>query len=346
MAELSELWWLGMLLAAFAGGAFGAAIGALPAFIFTGFLVMLGEGVRILSGDLSGLMGVDADTLQSAAITGQIAFGPVFGPHISFAAGAAASAYAAKKGYMETGFPYHESKNIGYAFGAKPDVLIVGGLFGILGYWITTLSVAFSMPWDPIAVAVVLSAFAHRIIFKYSIIGDAPRGLLNMKPFEKAELRGKGSERLMVEPWLGHQYKWLDVTVLGFVVGILAAFITYQTGSAFLAFGISAASLFFLNLGVARFPVTHHMSLIGSTAIIAATGGEFGDFAMGALLMIGGFFGIIAALFGELTQRIFYSHADTHLDPPAFAIVLGTFVIVLLYWIEIFETSAWIPVPF
>lgn len=346
MVELSELWILGMILAAFAGGAFGAAIGALPAFVFTGFLVMLGEGVRILSGDYSGLMGVDPDSLQSAAITGQIAFGPVFGPHISFAGGVAASAYAAKKGYMDTGFPYHESKNIGYAFGPKPDVLIVGGLFGILGYWITTLSVALTMPWDPIAVAVVLSAFAHRLFLKYPIIGKAPRGLLNMKPFEKAEKKSKDSERLMVEPWLGHQYKWMDVTILGFVVGILAAFITYQTGSAFLGFGISAASLLFLNLGVERIPVTHHMSLIGSTAILAATGGEFGEHAMGGLLVLGGFFGIIAALFGELTQRIFYAHADTHLDPPAFAIVISTFIIALLYWIEIFESSAWIPVPF
>ena len=346
MGELSELWILGMILAAFAGGAFGAAIGALPAFVFTGFLVMLGEGVRIVSGDFSGLMGVDADSLQSAAITGQIAFGPVFGPHISFAGGAAASAYAAKKGYMNTGFPYHESKNIAYAFGPKPDVLIVGGLFGILGYWIMSLSVAFSMPWDPIAVAVVLSAFAHRLFMKYPIIGKAPRGLLNMTPFEKGEKKSKDSDRLMVEPWLGHQYKWLDIVVLGFVVGILAAFITYQTGSAFLAFGISAATLLFLNLGVERIPVTHHISLIGSTVIIAATGGEFGDYSMGSLLMLGGFFGIISALLGELTQRIFYAHADTHLDPPAFAIVLSTLLIVLLYWIEIFESSAWIPVPF
>lgn len=346
MAELSELWWLGMLLAAFAGGAFGASIGALPAFVFTGFLVMLGEGVRILSGDYSALMGVDPDTLDSAAITSQIAFGPVFGPHISFAGGAAASAYAARKGYMDTGFTYHEAKNIAFAFGAKPDILIIGGLFGILGYWITTISVAFSLPWDPIAVAVVLSAVAHRLFFKFPLIGKAKKGLLNMKPFEKQEVRDKKSGRLLVEPWLGHQYKWLDVTMLGFVVGTLAAFITYQTGSVFLPFGISAASLLFLNLGVERFPVTHHISLVGSTAMIAAVGGYVDAHAMGGLLLIGAFFGVIAALFGELIQRIFYAHSDTHFDPPAAAIVMGTFVVVLMYWIEIFETSAWVPVPF
>lgn len=344
MAEFSELWMVGMLIAAFAGGAFGAAIGALPAFVFTGFLVMLGEGVRILSGDYSGLMGLDADTLSSAAITGQVGFGPVFGPHISFAAGAAASAYSAKKGYMDTGFPYHEAKNIAYAQGPKPDVLLVGGLFGILGYWIATLSAIFSLPWDSIAIAVVLSAFAHRIIFKYPIIGNAKKGLTNMSPFESGEKRGK-EPRLLVEPWLGHQYKWGDVTILGAIVGILAAFITVQTGSVFLPFGISAATLLFLNLGVERIPVTHHMSLIGSASVAAATGGEYTAASLAGLLILGGFFGLISAAAGEYIQRVFYAHSDTHLDPPAAAIVIGSFIIALLYLIDIFETASYVPVP-
>ena len=346
MAELSEFWWIGMMLAAFAGGAFGAAIGALPAFIFTGFMVILGEGLKVLSGDMSGIAAFDPELLSSATITSQIAFGPVFGPHISFAAGAAASAYTAKRGYMQTGFPYHESKNIGYALGPKPDVLLVGGLFGILGFWITTLSATFSLPWDPIAVAVVLSAFAHRLFLGYPLVGSAPQGYLNMKPFENLEKRDNNPDRLLVEPWLGHQYKWGDVSMLGLIVGILAAFITYQTGSAFLPFGISAASLFFLNLGVQKFPVTHHISLVGSTSVLAISGGAFDEYSLPLILMTGGFFGILSALLGELTQRLFYSHGDTHLDPPAFAIVLSTFLIVLLYWLGVISGTSWIPVPF
>ncbi|MDX1640989.1 MAG: hypothetical protein R3220_04800 [Balneolaceae bacterium] len=346
MAEFSDLWMLGMLIAAFAGGAFGAAIGALPAFIFTGFLVMLGEGVRILSGDYSGLMGLNPETLESAAITSQIGFGPVFGPHISFAGGVAASAYAAKKGYMDTGFPFHEAKNIAYALGPRPSLLIVGGLFGILGYWITTLSVIFSLPWDPIAVAVVLSAVAHRLVFKYPIIGNAKRGLMNMEPFEKEEKREKGSDRLLIEPWLPHQYKWKEVASIGVVVGILAAFITVQTGSVFLPFGISAAILLFLNLGVEKIPVTHHISLIGSTSVVASTSGDLTGTSMAALLLLGALFGLIAAVFGEVVQRIFYAHADTHLDPPAAAIVLGTLLIAIFYLSGLFPSAAWIPIPF
>lgn len=352
MAEFSELWWIGMLLAAFAGGAFGAAIGALPAFIFTGFLVMFGESVKILMGDLSGIAGFDPMLFeQTSAITDQLGFGPVFGPHISFAGGAAASAYAAKKGYMDTGFPYHEAKNIAFAQGPKADVLIIGGLFGILGYWITTLSVTFGLPWDPIALGVVLSALSHRLFLGYPLIGDVKKGILNMTPFAEGEERIPRAEgvtkiRLLVEPWLGHQYKWTEVSMLGIVVGILAAFITYETGSVFLPFGISAALLLFLNLGVERITVTHHISLISSTSIVAATGGGYMDYSLGSMLLIGALFGFIAALFGELFQRVFYAHGDTHVDPPAGAIVMGTLLIATLAVFGLFPDAAWIPLPF
>lgn len=344
MAEFSELWMIGMLLAAFAGGAFGSSIGALPAFIFTGFMVIAGETANILSGDFLELLSMESGPLDANTITSSLGFGPVFGPHISFAAGTAASAFAAKKGYMDTGFPYHEAKNITYALGPKPDVMLVGGLFGILGYWIATLSSALSLPWDPIAMAVVLSAVAHRIVFQYPIIGDRAKGLLNMKPFEDQERRDGGNQ-LTVEPWLGHQYRWGDITMLGVVVGILAAFITYKTGSVFLPFGISAATLLFLNLGVEKIPVTHHISLVASTAMVAFTDGAYSESSLFVMLILGSIFGIIAALSGEFIQRIYYAHSDTHLDPPAAAIVIGTFLIAVLAMTGVFPSSAWVPLP-
>ncbi len=354
MAEFSELWMIGMLLAAFAGGAFGSAIGALPAFIFTGFLVMAGETATILSGDILEVLAIDAELAQSNAITAALGFGPVFGPHISFAAGTAASAFAAKRGYMDTGFPYHEAKNIAYALGPKPDVMVVGGLFGIFGYWMATLSSALALPWDPIAMGVVLSAVAHRLIFRYPMIGDSKDGLLNMKPFEASDRRvigeaaaegGRKEARFTVEPWLPHQYKWGHVTMIGLAVGILAAFITYKTGSVFLPFGISAATLLFLNCGVSNIPVTHHISLVASTSIVAATGGEYMASPLYLMLLLGGLFGIISALSGEWIQRVFYAHSDTHLDPPAAAIVVGTFLIAVLAMAGMFPSSAWIPLP-
>ena len=65
------------LIAAFGGGAFAAGLGALPAFIMTGFVALVGTGITLAEG---------ADIL-----TGNLAFGSFFGPHIAFA-GAAANA--------------------------------------------------------------------------------------------------------------------------------------------------------------------------------------------------------------------------------------------------------------
>ncbi len=329
----ADLWSIELLLAAFAGGAFGAAIGALPAFVFTGFMVIAGEAAVL----------VDPN---AGAITGSLGFGPVFGPHISFAGGAAAVAYAAQTGYADTGFDYHEAKNITAALGTKPDVLAVGGVFGILGHWITTTSATLALPWDPIAVAVVLSAIAHRLAFGYSIIGEvAGDGIFDMGPFERGEDRAGDSNRLATEPWLGHQYKWGHVAMIGLVAGLLGGYIALVLNSPFMGFGISAATLFFLNLGVAKIPVTHHMTLPASTAALAVfPSGE--AVAMGVLpLIVAAVFGVSGALFGEVIQRIFYAHAATHLDPPAAAITINTFFIAVLAIAGVFPRAVWVPLP-
>jgi hypothetical protein len=347
-----------MILAAFAGGAFGAALGALPAFCFTGFAVIAGEASNLALDALGESAQLSNEAIPAAAgITGNIGFGAVFGPHISFAGGAAAAAYAAKKGYMDDfGFDYHEAKNIPAALGTQPDVLAVGGLFGIFGLVVTTLSANFGLPWDPIAVAVVLSAVAHRLAFGYDLIGDVRgSGLFDMGPFEREEMReaesgagamtdgGEPAQRLATEPWLPHQYEWDGVAMIGLVTGLLGGFIALTTGSPFLGFGISAASLTFLNLGVEKIPVTHHMTLPASTAALAFTGGAetLGTVA----IIIAAVFGISGALCGEVIQRIFYAHADTHFDPPAAAIVINTFFIAVLAIAGVFPSSSWVPLP-
>ena len=63
----------------------------------------------------------------------------------------------------------------------------------------------------------------------------------------------------------------------------------------------------------------------------------------GTAVILGGLLGLVCALFGELFQRIFYAHGDTHWDPPAAAIVFGTFIIALLYFAGVFSTGVWIP---
>ncbi|WP_424004420.1 hypothetical protein ACOZ4I_07130 [Haloarcula salina] len=346
-----------LIIAAFAGGAFGAALGALPAFCFTGFMVIAGQAVAILRGNIIGELG----ELTATGVTGAVAFGPVFGPHVSFAGGAAAAAYAAKHDgmYEPDEGDYHPAKDIAYALGTRPDILAVGGLFGIFGMLVRQVSGGLQLPWDPIAMGVVLSAVAHRIVFGYPLIGSGDRGLLDMSPFESGEKRvatdggtttdggTAKSYRLAVEPWLPHQYKWANVAMIGIVTGLLGGWIAIQTGSAFLGFGISAASLTFLNLGVEKIPVTHHMTLPASTAALAVFGGspETGTMAAVIALVVAGLFGMYGALAGEVIQRVFYAHSDTHFDPPAAAIVVATLTIAILAIAGVFGGSAWVPTP-
>jgi len=338
-----------ILLGAAAGGAFGAALGALPAFIFTGFLVIAG----VAGGGMVG-----------------VGFGPVFGPHISFAGGAAAAAYASKSGLMESGFDYHNGKDIGFALGSRPDILAVGAAFGIFGVLGEQLLRFLAVPTDPIAIMVVISAFAHRIVFGYSVLGvvsSKASGRFDMGPFEREEMRGDAeslvtdgekstAERLAVEPWLPNMYKWSHVASIGLVAGAAASYGGWQISTAaysgaatpavFFGFGLSAASLLFLNLGVDRIPVTHHMTLPGATAAFAALAS--GDAIIAGVdpivaVAVGGVFGMIGALIGEAGQRIFYAHGSTHVDPPAFAIFISISLIWVLAVAGVFATSVWVP---
>ena len=103
-------------LAAFGGGVFGAAVGPRPAFILASFLA-------IAAGILS-FGGVDPSTSASV-----VAFGSFLGPHIAYAGGVAAVAFAKRKGAIENGAdvgtPMHLLRD--------PSVMLVGGLFGVVG---------------------------------------------------------------------------------------------------------------------------------------------------------------------------------------------------------------------
>jgi hypothetical protein len=180
---LADLWAVELVVAAFAGGAFGAAVGALPSFALMGLVVIVGELYALVVRTL----GVD----PAVDVTGAIAFGPVLGPHVAFGGGAAALAYAVRRGHVDApGFDYHPAKEVTVGLGSRPDVLAVGGAFGVFGYWVATLSGTYGVPVDPVALGVVASALAHRVAFGYSVVG-APLGeLVDMSPFARWEAAG------------------------------------------------------------------------------------------------------------------------------------------------------------
>ena len=342
-----------LIITALAGGAFGAAIGALPAFVFTGFVVFLGEGIAILQREITGQIGAIDPGQLAAGVTGVIGFGAITGPHIAFAGGVAASAYAGKK-YPEMepdGWDYHFGKNILYAFGTKPDILAVGAIFGVLGVVINQVSASLLVVsgtgiTDSIALTVVLSAFIARAAFGYPIVGSPNgSGYFDMSPFENEESHPQadgGPEehagRLATEPWLPQQYKWLNVAVIGVVGGLLGGYIWIQTGSIFLGYAISAMSLLFLQLGVENFPVTHHITLIGAVGAVVV------DPIAGSVvaLLAAGAFGAVSGLLGEVTQRLFYSHSGTHVDPPAMAIAIAMVAVAILSILGILPNAGYL----
>jgi hypothetical protein len=99
------------------------------------------------------------------------------------------------------------------------------------------------------------------------------------------------------------------------------------------------------------------MTLAGATAFLAtwqegilmltdlSAGDLTAPLAFGAApaLLFGALFGVFAALAGEASQRVFYAHGDTHLDPPAAAIVVWTLTIGLLVIAGLLNWGVWIP---
>jgi hypothetical protein len=314
---------VGLLFVAFGGGALGAALGAYPAFALSGFVVVVGEAATLAGGATGTPWGASAVTLGTTGVAASVGLGPALGPHVAFGGGAAAAAYAARKGYLDTGFAYYEAKNVTYSLGARVDVLAVGGAFGVVGLLLAALSAGTlgaagdlpwpGLPWDPLMASVVLSAFLHRLAFGYPLVGNVRGDVLDMTPFERGERRrpvagpgGAGSGgtedesgsggavgpeadaagRYVVEPWLPHQSGWASVALLGAAAGAFGAFVAYATGSALLAFGLAAASTVFLSLGMERAPVTHHMVLPASVLVVGLAGGATGPSAVADALSL------------------------------------------------------------
>ena len=278
-------------LAAFGGGILGAAVGAVPAFVFTGILVLLGVASAAGGGD--------------SRIISEIAFGPFFGPHVSFAGGVAAAAYAGHIRLMPNG------RDVGRALMGlnNPVLLLVGGIFGLAGSLINkALGNWGAGSWtDTIAVTVLISGFAARIIFgKTSVIGKVRPGKQHFYPDD-------------VNHWLPWQQKASQLLVIGFAVGLVSgrlfAVLGASKGGDVVGFGLSTAFLILLVMGN-QIPVTHHVAI---TSALAAT--------LGAGLVTCAIVGLLAAFIGEGFSRAFHIHGDTHIDPPAGAIAILTTLI-------------------
>jgi hypothetical protein len=291
------------LLAAFGGGVFGASIGALPAFIMTGVVAAIGG---ILS--CAGIPGIQE------LFVNNIAFGVFLGPHVCFAGGVAAAAYARRIGKAENG------ADIARALNGIEDasVLAVGGLFGMIGYIIASLvSALFSLtPFytDNPGCTVFLSAVLARLLF-------GNRGM-----------RSGAKE----STWISHGPALTNLLLIAFayslaVSGVYAALAEQgyasQLGSYHIViFGLAAIGLIFAEFGQAYFG-WHHIGIISAEAVMCGYSCGLG----GGSVLLGVLFGMIAAIIGDVESHMLNTDVDSHIDPPATAIFICTILISIVY---------------
>lgn len=275
---------LNLILAAFGGGAIGALWGALPSFIFCGVLALAGNAIVAAGGP---------DTVVG------LAFGPFFGPHIGFAGGVAAAAFAGKMKDLENGADITTP----LAKFGKPINVIVGGCFGILGALIlylftTVLGLGNLTNFDAIALTVATSGIISRLVFgKSGIVGVTGNGR-SMMP----------STNVML----------FDL-ICGLGFGIIGAYVALETGLGSLPFAVSAFSLIFVQCGMPSV-ASHHIT--NCAAVSALASGN---------IFVGLVFGLVAAILCEIFGSVFNSKCDTHIDPPALTIATLTLVVALVF---------------
>lgn len=290
------------LLAAFGGGVFAASIGALPAFIMTGVFSIVGA--------IAGMCGA-ADAAN--ILTGYLAFGSFFGPHISFAGGVAAAAYAKKKGLTDNGAAIAPA----LAGLNAPDVLVVGGIFGVIGYLFKELVIAnlFAgtisprLVTDAPGITVFLSAILVRLVFGGKLrTGDS------------VVSKGAAFTNTVV---IGITY---SLVVAGIYLAAISAGVPAEAFAGsyhVLVFGLAAFGLIFAEMGQPFFGC-HHIMIIAAEATVQSYN-MMGN--IWATLIIGVIFGTISGIICDIETNLINTGTDSHIDGPACAIFIMTFVV-------------------
>lgn len=263
------------LIAAFGGGVFAASIGALPAFIMTGVFSVVGA--------VAGMCGAgDASNILLNYVA--------FGPHVAFAGGVAAAAFAKKKGILENG------TDTAAALGGfnQPGVLLVGGVFGVIGYLFKELVVAnlFAgtisnrLITDAPGFTVFCSAILVRLIF-----GGKLRTGTEVISKEKA---------LFTTLLIGIGY---SLVVGGVYLGAIQAGVPIDAfGGVYpsLIFGLAAVGLVFAEMGQPFFGC-HHIVIIAAEAAVqsyATTGSLY------IALLMSVIFGTVSAIICDIAVFI------------------------------------------
>lgn len=296
------------VVVAFASGVLGSSLGAVGAVIMT--------AVAALAGIVGNISGADVNLVN------EIAFGMFLGPQVSFGPACCAAAYAKKRGYLES------SKSIATPLISLKhyDVLVVGGLFAVLG-WYMNLGIAKMLPGivDTVALTVVLISLIAKIIFGgngiRSAIGVVPDGqkrysIFNEQVWIPYQTAANGIQLLIISGSVG--------AISGYIVQLFCT-LAEQTGNTALADASTlpvwaiAVICFLLNAHGLPIPVFHHIGLVAGYAAKMAFMGGGTD---GTCILWAISFGILAAYAGDFLAKTFTVFGEGFVDPPSMAIAL------------------------
>lgn len=284
-----------VILAAFGGGVVGALLGALPMFIMTGFIGFIAVALQLSGSEMAGMF------------VGDIVFGPFTGPHIAFGGGAAAAAFAAHRlEALDSGSdiltPLFKTRSAA--------VMLVGGIFGVIGHLACIGLTAAGYPANPVATAVVVSGVIARALFGHKGLAT----LASVRTKETAVLEKAKEERV---GFLNMKESAMNL-VVAVSLGLLFSFVCMRTGVAEFGFYFSAVTLVLIQFGYAV-PLTHHITLTcGAAAILSGS------------VLVGVLFAVLAWFVGELWEKNINARDDTWLDTPSGSIFICSFGLLLL----------------
>lgn len=148
------------IFTAFISGVLATAMGALGSVILTALVSIVGV--------FSIMAGCEYN------IIGNICFGMFLGPQVAFGPALCAMNYAWKKGYIQ------DSKGLAFPLGSlqKTDVLVVGGICAVAGWYInTTLGTFLPGLFDCVAATIVILNIVTKIMFgNQGLMGKVPEG--------------------------------------------------------------------------------------------------------------------------------------------------------------------------
>lgn len=291
------------LLLAFCGGVFGAAAGALCSFVFCGVAAVI-SSVCMLAGQ-PGVAGT---------IDAWVTWGPLIGPQAAFLGGGWAAVYA----QHHAGF--HNGRDICKPLAGlnRPDVLIVGGLGGLCGAFLTWcfwllpgyhVAGQLVASTNSVASGIAVSAIIGRLLLgKTGVFGKVDPHLR----------RWVGNDHKCWVPW---QHDNLQLMILAGAVGFFGAYLTYiNVNFHLLLFGVLCVLYLFMILGQPMI-AAHHFAICAYFATAAT-----GNVAWGLA------FAILAGYLCEIAAFLFTAHGDSHIDPPTVAITLCCIIQPFLLW--------------